>query len=304
MPFDHYVAIEPSDDSFIGSRIDFNDLPLVSFCIPTYNNEDTLDECLASIIDQEYPRFEIIIVDGGSSDSTLEIAGKYTSKIFFDEGLLGSARQTSIERSKGEILALFDSDIIIPHRRWLMNAIKFFNYNDSVGTIWPMNVAPPNSSIMTRFYFEQWRVLIENRLKEGRSVVGGGNALFLREALEDIGGIRRDIHWGEDFDWAKRLKGKDYVVIAIYDALYHDTMKSMKEFIGKQIKGSNTFARVGGFGLMEMSLKDVMYEQIVLSSLGMVRGLMEGKSCWLLFPLVLTIRAFVYSYSKIAFLMK
>ena len=59
-------------------------IPTVSIVIPTYNSEATLEECLESIKKQDYPaeKTEIIIADGGSTDKTLEIAGKYTQNIF------------------------------------------------------------------------------------------------------------------------------------------------------------------------------------------------------------------------------
>ena len=61
-----YLVVEPCPDIFSGDTIDLDNPPHVSFCIPTLNNEDTLDECLNSIINQEYPYIELIIVDGHS----------------------------------------------------------------------------------------------------------------------------------------------------------------------------------------------------------------------------------------------
>jgi glycosyltransferase involved in cell wall biosynthesis len=51
-------------------------LPSISIVIPTYNGEQTLAQCLESIVKQDYPRekVEIIIVDGGSKDKTLDVA--------------------------------------------------------------------------------------------------------------------------------------------------------------------------------------------------------------------------------------
>ena len=291
-----YIVIEPSPKMFRSNIIDLNNPPRVSFCIPTFNNEDTLERCLNSIINQEYPDIEIIIVDGYSKDKTIEIAEKYTDKIYFDDGPLGSARQTSIEHATGDILALFDADIIIPHKKWLLNAIKYFNYSNKVSTVWPMNVAPPNSSMVTRLYFNHWRIIIEDRIKKGRGVFGGGNALFLRKYVEEIGGIDRSIHWGEDFELAKKLKERGYQVVYIRDPLYHDTMRSLKEFAKKQFTGAKTFTRTG-FQLMGLSPRDVFYEQIILGTKGMIKGLIkERDASWLLFPLFVFIRGIAYGY--------
>jgi len=293
----NYVVIEPSRDSFVSDVIDSKNLPLVSFCIPTYNNERTIEKCLQSIKEQNYPAKEIIIVDGNSSDKTVEIARKYTDNIFFDEGTLGSARQTSIEKSRGSILAIFDSDIIIPHKSWLNNAIQYFNYNDTVSTVWPMNIAPPGSSLTTRLYFNHWKIVEEDRIKNGRGLVGGGNALFLRKCMDEIGGVNRALHWGEDFDWAKKLKERGYQVIFIMDPLYHDTMPSLRVFARKQFTGAKTFTKTG-FQLMDLSLYDVFNEQFVLGVKGMFRGLLKERDLsWLLFPFYISIRGMAYGYT-------
>lgn len=294
---EEYIIVEPSASEFKGNIVNLNDLPRVSFCIPTLNNEDTLDECLSNIINQEYPDIEIIIVDGHSKDRTIEIAKKYTNKICFDDGLLGSARQTGVENSTGQILALFDSDIVIPHKNWLINAIKYFNYSNNVSTVWPVNIAPPNGSLTVRLYFNHWKIIIEDRIKNKRGLYGGGNALFLRKSIEEIGGIDKSLHWGEDFDWALKLKERGYQVIFIRDPLYHDTMQSLGEFAKKQFTGAKTFTSTG-FQLMKLSASDVFNEQIILGTKGMVKGLVVDRDVsWLLFPLFMFIRVIAYSHT-------
>jgi len=294
-----YIVVDSEIGDYKGDNVNLDSPPKVSFAIPTLNNEDVLDKCLKSIINQEYPDLEIIIVDNGSTDRTVEIAEKYTDKIYFDDGLLGSVRQTGVENSTGQILALFDSDIILPHKKWLINAIKYFNYSDRISTVWPMNVTPPNGSLTARLYLNHWRVIIEDRIKKKRGIFGGGNALFLRDCIEEIGGISRTVHWGEDFDWAKKLKERGYQVVFIRDPLYHDTMQSLREFAKKQFTAAKTFT-VTGFQLMNLSSSDVFYEQIVLGTKGMIEGLVRYRDpSWLLFPLFVFIRGIAYGYTHI-----
>jgi glycosyltransferase involved in cell wall biosynthesis len=294
-----YIIDEPSPDPGF-NVIDFNHLPLVSFCIPTLNNESTLDECLDSIRLQDYPRIELVIVDGGSGDRTVEIAKKYTDKIYLDRGPLGSARQTGIDRSCGEILALFDADIIIPHKKWLLNAIKYFNHGGHVSTVWPKNVAPPGAPWSTRLYFNYWRVVCEDSVKRKRGIFGGGNALFLARHFREIGGIDRSIHWGEDYDWAVKLKKKGYSVVYLRDPLYHNTMRSLGEYTKKQFIGAKTFTSSGP-ELMQLTFADVIYEQVFLGVKGMIKGIIfERDPTWLLFPLFLIIKGYAYlsTYAK------
>ncbi len=294
---DEYIIIESPELQWSGSVIDVSNLPRVSFCIPTLNNEDTLDKCLSSITNQDYPDIEIIVVDGHSKDKTIEIAKEYTDQIFFDSGLLGSARQTGVENATGEILALFDSDIIIPHKDWLRNAVEAFNYGDQVSTIWPENIAPPDGGLVVQLYFNHWKLIIEDRIEKRRGLYGGGNALFLRKMIEEIGGVSRSLHWGEDFDWSQKLKDCGYKVVYIRDPLYHDTMPSLKIFAKKQFAGAKTFTKTG-FQLMNLSPYEVFYEQVILGVKGMIRGLIvEREFSWCLYPAFIFIRGLAYGYT-------
>ena len=118
--------------------------PSISFCIPTKNEGEDLPNCLESIVTQNYENVEIIIVDGYSSDNTLEIAKKYGCEIYYDNVSLANARQISIEKSSREIVAIWDADIIIPHKNWLKDAVKCFLLDEKISTVWPTYAAPPS----------------------------------------------------------------------------------------------------------------------------------------------------------------
>ncbi len=291
---DDYVIVQPSLSSATCEGADSEKSPAVSFCIPTLNSERTIGACLRSIIFQDYEPLEIIVVDGGSSDRTIEIAAEYTHHIFFDEGTLGSARQTSIDHSTGEIIALFDDDIIIPHAGWLRHAVQYFYYSERISTVWPVVVAPPHASLTARLYANLWRVAFQYRIRKGHGNCGGGNALFLKRCVEEIGGVDQSLCWGEDFDWAARLKAQRYKVVLIEDPLYHDTMHSLGEFAKKQRGGAAAFTKDHFFST-GLSSKDVVYEQFVLGTRGMVQGLLrERDPSWALFPLFALIRTIAF----------
>lgn len=110
--------------------------PLVSVVIPTYNSEKVLPLCLESIISQDYPKekIEIIIADGGSKDKTLEIAKGYTDKIFPNPLKTGEAgKAVGIKKAEGEIIALIDSDNILPDRDWLKMMVEPFEDEEIAG---------------------------------------------------------------------------------------------------------------------------------------------------------------------------
>jgi len=106
-----------------------NKFPTVSVVIPTYNSESVLKACLDSIESQDYPagRIEVIVADGGSLDKTVDIARKYTDKIFSNPLKTGEAgKAVGIRKANGEIIALIDSDNILPQKDWLRRMVEPF----------------------------------------------------------------------------------------------------------------------------------------------------------------------------------
>ena len=87
-----------------------NNSELVSVIIPVYNSEKYLEECLESIINQTYPNIEIIAVDDGSEDSSLDILEQYSNKIDVysqqNQGL-ASSLNLGISNVKGNWLKWF-----------------------------------------------------------------------------------------------------------------------------------------------------------------------------------------------------
>jgi glycosyltransferase involved in cell wall biosynthesis len=94
-----------------------NEKPLVSVLIPLYNKVDYFEETLQSVLNQTYSNIEIIIVDDGSNDGSLDIAKKYLSEkiIIFEQKNKGAcaARNKAFELSKGDYIQYLDADDIL-----------------------------------------------------------------------------------------------------------------------------------------------------------------------------------------------
>jgi glycosyltransferase involved in cell wall biosynthesis len=99
-----------------------SELPLVSFIIPTLNCEKVLSLCLDSIVSQDYPpnSIQIIIIDGGSTDSTIKIAKKHKCQILSNPLKTAEAgKAVGVKKATGKYMALIDSDNILPDQNWL-----------------------------------------------------------------------------------------------------------------------------------------------------------------------------------------
>jgi len=102
-----------------GFRLLSNDLPLISIVVPNYNGGATIEATLKSLIDQQYPKLEILVVDGGSTDNSVEIIRRYEDKIAWwvsekDRGQ-SHAINKGFARVKGEVVNwLCSDDVLLP----------------------------------------------------------------------------------------------------------------------------------------------------------------------------------------------
>ena len=86
--------------------------PLISIVVPTLNQAQFIEQTLASIVGQNWPRLELIVIDGGSTDGTREIVGRYPVTHFISEPDRGQADAINkgMQLAKGDILAWLNSD--------------------------------------------------------------------------------------------------------------------------------------------------------------------------------------------------
>lgn len=90
--------------------------PLVSIIIPCYNNQTFIENAIASAIDQTYSNVEIIVIDDGSTDSSLEIIKSFADKVYWETGKNRGAplaRNRGIELAQGEYIKFLDADDVL-----------------------------------------------------------------------------------------------------------------------------------------------------------------------------------------------
>jgi glycosyltransferase involved in cell wall biosynthesis len=177
----------------------------VSIIIPTRNEADTLEECLKSILAQSISPLEIIIVDGGSTDNTLEIAEKYAARII-KEGEFASpanARNLGAENAKGDVLLIMDADIML-EKNCLGQALELFKDRNVIAVV-------PNESNSNHSYLE----VIQRKWNEGsrtpiniglRNAKISGLVFFVRKKVFEKVRFNTAYGFGEDDDFSTRVE--------------------------------------------------------------------------------------------------
>ncbi len=131
--------------------------PSISVIIPTYNSEKVLERCLESIKEQDYPkeRIEVIVVDGGSRDATIDIAEAFGSKVLnkSDQENPEKRKALGLAQAKNDLVAFIDSDNILPHREWLKKMTSPLLENEEVIATQPLRYTYDRTSSLLNRYF-------------------------------------------------------------------------------------------------------------------------------------------------------
>ncbi len=187
--------------------------PKVSVVVASYNGDRTLRSCLDSLRRLNYPDYEVILVDDGSTDTTQEIAAKYPEvrNIRHERNLgLSVARNSGISAATGEIVAFTDSDCRADED-WLYYIVASLLDSEFVGVGGPNLLPPEDSAVAAAVMVSPGgpaHVMLTDRQAEH---IPGCNMAFYKWALEEIGGFD-PIYTkaGDDVDVCWRLQQAGY----------------------------------------------------------------------------------------------
>jgi GT2 family glycosyltransferase len=189
--------------------------PMVSVIVCSYNGDRTLDACLASLHELNYPYYEVILVDDGSNDTTARIASVRSDVRFYrHESNLGlsAARNTGLSAAKGEIVAFTDADCRADPD-WLYYLVSDLLDGEFVGMGGPNLLPAEDSRVAATVMVSPGgpaHVMLTDRQAEH---IPGCNMAFWKTALEEIGGfdpIFRSA--GDDVDLCWRLQQAGYKI--------------------------------------------------------------------------------------------
>ena len=187
--------------------------PRVSIVICSYNGARTIRDCFEGLLQLEYPNYEVIVVDDGSTDATATIAREYPFRLISTENCgLSSARNTGMEAATGEIIAYTDDDAR-PDPHWLAYLAATFMNTTHVGVGGP-NIAPPGDGAIADCIANApgspAHVLLTDTEAEH---IPGCNMAFRKDALQAIGGFDPQYRVaGDDVDVCWRLQERGWTL--------------------------------------------------------------------------------------------
>ena len=205
---------------------------IVTIVTPSYNQGQFIRTTIESVLSQDYPNVEYIVMDGGSTDQTASIVSEYASRLTFvserDSGQ-SQAINKGFRRGSGAILAWLNSDdVYLPGA--ISTAVRALSTHPGAGMVYGEGYTiDREGKIQGRFPhsrpFDLWRLtyLSDYILQQ--------SSYFRREALDQVGYLDEQLHYGMDWDIFVRI-GMRYPVQYIPEYLgcirEHDDTKSSR----------------------------------------------------------------------------
>ena len=211
--------------------------PRISVVVCSCNGARTIRNTLEGLRKLDYPDFEVIVVDDGSTDSTPSIAQDYEVHLISTKNRgLSNARNTGLDAATGEIVAYIDDDAY-PDPHWLKFLALIFMNTNHVGVGGP-NVAPPDDGLIADCIANApgnpSHVLLTDDLAEH---IPGCNMAFRKDALQAINGFDPRFRTaGDDVDICWRLQERGWTLGFSHGAMnWHHRRNTIRSFWKQQV---------------------------------------------------------------------
>jgi glycosyltransferase involved in cell wall biosynthesis len=186
-----------------------SDLPLVSIITPSYNQGQFLEATLCSVLEQDYPRLEYIVIDGGSTDDSPEILARYTSRLAYwesqpDRGQ-AHAINKGLQRAHGDFLGWLNSDdVLLPGV--VSRAVHVFTQYPEVEVVYGhLERIDANGKLLPTPRLPKDRVDFDLSQVLGECVVNQPGSFWRRGAMERVGLLDEDLRYSLDYEYWIRL---------------------------------------------------------------------------------------------------
>lgn len=183
----------------------------VDVVLLTKNSEKVLEKCLTSVY-ENVPVNQLIVVDGYSTDSTLDIISRFNSlyhnvRVTYDNGTRATAREKGIHQVKTDWFMFIDSDVVVC-KNWYQKALK--HLNKDAGGVWGIEVwSTIQKEAMLKMFLRVTRKIFDLR--------GGTHDTLIRTDLVKDIVIPKNLHVFEDAYIKNWITKKGYRVIACYN---------------------------------------------------------------------------------------
>jgi len=233
--------------------------PLISVIVPVHNEEETIEKSLNSILNLDYPNYEVIVVNDGSTDGTSPILAKFGNKIkvISTPGIgPAAARNIASKQARGEYLAFTDGDCLV-EKNWLKELLAGFTASEVAG-VGGDQLSPDDETEFGKFLNKFMKAigLLGEYLKPFSADLSSSvavmetehnpscNVMYKKEIFFKVGYFLENLWPGEDVELDYRIKKAGFKLLFNPKAIvYHYRPNKLKKFVRMMYH----YGRVQGF---------------------------------------------------------
>jgi glycosyltransferase involved in cell wall biosynthesis len=236
--------------------------PPISIVMPSFNQEPFIEEAIRSVLLQGYGDLEFIVIDGGSTDGTVDIIRKYEPWLSFwvserDSGQ-ADALSKGFGRSTGKILAWLNSDDIYCKEALRLVGRYYSEYPETGLLYGDTEVIGADHGVIHRIRGQDANL----ELLLTRNIIPQPSAFFSRQAFENAGGINSDLHFIMDYElWIRMM---------LQGVRLHYVPQLLSRFRWYQISKSGSYSTQFGYeylSFLEKLFRDPHSERLIKNKL-------------------------------------
>ena len=217
-------------------------MPTISVIIPAYNAEKTIQETIESVLNQTFQDLELIVINDGSTDKTLEIVSSLSDsrlQVFsFPNSGPQKSRNRGISLATGEYLSFIDADDLWTPDK-LKRQLQALQEHPEAGVVysWTDYIDESGQRLPGGHYFKFTHDVYE-RLLLGDFIGSGSNPLIRKEAFVEVGTFDESLLGGQDWEMWIRLASKyQFAVVEAPQVLYRQSPQSWSSNLDRQVRG-------------------------------------------------------------------
>lgn len=288
--------------------------PLVSIIIPCYNHADFVQQSIQSIIDQDYENIELIIIDDGSSDNSVENVKKiipdcikrfvrFEFRFRENKGLCATLNE-AIDWCQGEYVSPFASDDIAMSDKikFLVNKIKGSNFSAVFGVVEILGSKADRNKNKNSFIIHNFKDLLF-----GIDLPSAPAALIDLKKIKMVGGYKESLPIEDWYMWLKLTQQGDtlatfHQVVAFYrrhdsnTTNDHEKMHQARQVLLNEFKNNILYNKAVKFSLLQAS-RDTAINNKIKSFKMLLLSLPPRKNTFFIFAKIICPK-FLYDYFK------
>lgn len=241
-------------------------MPTISVIIPVYNGEKTIKQTIESVLNQTFRDFELLIINDGSQDATLEIIQAINDEriqVFsYQNSGVSASRNRALTKAKGEFISFIDADDLwTPNKLELQLKALQDNPQAAVAYSWSDWIDESGQFLRSGGHITVNGKAYEKLLLRD-FIESGSNPLIRKQALDEVGYFEQSVTPAEDWDMWLRLAARyEFVTVEVPQILYRISPNSASFNIVKMEAGSlKVIERV--FAQAPESLQDLKRETL------------------------------------------